>query len=128
MAAALTGRFARSDRLRASRDYRRVAAQGRRLASREFVVLVAPARPVATARVRLGITASRKVGNAVTRNRVKRAVREWFRSCRDGLGGGNDGLDVVVIARRAARELDSRGIAERLSSLLERGEGKVGRA
>ena len=53
-------------------------------------------------RARLGITASRKVGNAVTRNRVKRRIREWFRR------GGRDllaGLDVVVIARASAARL-----------------------
>jgi len=45
---------------------------------------------------RLGITVTRKVGNAVRRNRIKRLVREWFRSTRDGLGA----YDVVVIAKR----------------------------
>jgi ribonuclease P protein component len=118
--AAVTGRFTRSDRLRASRDYQRVAAQGHRAASHEFVVLVAPAGPVATATARLGITVSRKVGNAVVRNRVKRAVREWFRAFRSQIDGGTEGLDVVVIARRAAAELDSSRVAERLSSLLSR--------
>jgi len=125
MVAAGTGRFTRSDRLRASRDYRRVAARGRRLASREFVVLVAPGGPEPTDRVRLGITASRKVGNAVVRNRVKRAVREWFRSSRHSLAESNDGLDLVVIARRAAGELDAGGVADCLSALFASDAGKA---
>jgi ribonuclease P protein component len=118
--AAETGRFRRSDRLRVSRDYQRVAAQGDRFASSEFVMLVAPAGPTPTARLRLGITASRKVGNAVVRNRIKRAVREWFRRCRDRIDVGGNGLDVVVIARREAAKLDANDIAERLCSLLAR--------
>jgi ribonuclease P protein component len=46
---------------------------------------------------RLGIVASRKVGNAVTRNRAKRLVREAFRSTRDLFQAG---IDLVVIVRR----------------------------
>lgn len=48
---------------------------------------------------RLGITVSRKVStHAVIRNRIKRQVRECFRSCQNDLIG----LDLVVVARRAA--------------------------
>jgi ribonuclease P protein component len=46
---------------------------------------------------RLGITASRRVGNAPTRNRAKRVVREAFRALRAIFGAG---IDVVVIVRR----------------------------
>ncbi len=64
---------------------------------------------------RLGITASRKVGNAVVRNRVKRAIREWFREAWHDLP---EGVDVVVIARRAAAELEPREIVGELQKLL----------
>jgi ribonuclease P protein component len=60
------------------------------------------ARPSKQGRARLGVTASRKVGNAVVRNRVKRRIREWFR-----LGGQElvAGIDLVVIARASAARL-----------------------
>jgi ribonuclease P protein component len=45
---------------------------------------------------RLGITASRRVGNAAQRNRAKRLLREAFRCVRAGLPSG---LDLVVIVR-----------------------------
>ena len=45
---------------------------------------------------RLGITVTRKVGNAVRRNRIKRLVREWFRHCGAELGA----RDIVVVAKR----------------------------
>ena len=115
----MTGRFRRSDRLRVSRDYQRVAAQGDRFASEEFVLLVARAGPKATGRVRLGITASRRVGNAVVRNRVKRAVRDWFRSS-GRIEAGSEGLDIVVIARRTAASLDTGAIADCLCALVDR--------
>lgn len=51
---------------------------------------------------RLGIVASRKVGNAVERNRIKRVCRECFRTWP---GFVPDGIDLVVIARRGAHEL-----------------------
>jgi len=48
---------------------------------------------------RLGITVTRKVGDAVTRNRIKRLVREVFRQHRGRLPSG---LDVVWVAKQQA--------------------------
>jgi ribonuclease P protein component len=117
-----TGRFRRPDRLLRSSDYRRVSKQGRRIASREFVVLITPTAargslgPANGAFTRrIGITVSRKVGNAVVRNRLKRSVREWFRRNRDALAGD---IDMVVIARKPAAALDPNGVARALTRTL----------
>jgi ribonuclease P protein component len=64
---------------------------------------------------RIGITASRKVGNAVVRNQFKRRIREWFRTHRDEL---DPGLDLLVIARRSGARLDSGALDRRLRHLL----------
>jgi ribonuclease P protein component len=64
---------------------------------------------------RLGITVSRKVGNAVTRNRLKRVIREWFRVSRGGLSPAGD---LVVIARKGAGLLDAQEIRNELDGLL----------
>jgi ribonuclease P protein component len=86
---AQTGRFRRTDRLRRSIEFERVTRRGRRARGAAFVVLVAP-RVGSSADVqatRLGVTVSRKVGDAVVRNLVKRRIREWFRVQREsGIG------------------------------------------
>jgi ribonuclease P protein component len=64
---------------------------------------------------RLGVTVSRRVGNAVVRNRVKRGIREWFRRHRGEL---EEHLEVVVIARGATAELSAMEIANELNGLL----------
>lgn len=68
-----------------------------------------------TSRSRIGITVSRKVGNAVVRNRFKRRIREWFRAHRDEL---DPPVDLVVIARRPGGGLSLAELDARLRSLL----------
>lgn len=85
------------------------------MASRYFVIQVAPGEVDKTGFVRLGLTVSRRVGNAVVRNRVKRRVREWFRHRRENLG---DGVDLVVIARPEAAGLSYHEMARDLDALV----------
>ena len=106
----------RADRLRSPRDFRRVNEHGVRVASSNFVVLATPRPSHACGETpRLGITVSRRVGNAVTRNRVKRRVRECFRRRRDVLARP---VDVVVIARRGAARLGVHEVESELGSLF----------
>ena len=100
-----------------------MARVGRRTASRNFVFVLGPPAQAISGKTpgtsRLGVTVSRRVGNAVVRNRVKRAIREWYRQ-------GNNGLevtaprDLVVIARPGSRELKATAIWNELASLAER--------
>ena len=120
-----TGRFRRSDRLLDSRDFRRVLRRGRRYAHRDIVVITTPKsiKPSKSNRLiefcrsgsRLGITAGRKVGNAVVRNRFKRRVRAWFRARRSDFASE---VDLVVIARRSGASLSLEQLDTRLSKLL----------
>lgn len=85
-------------RLKTRADFLRVAA-ARRRAARPGLVLQAAARPQGLEgdAVRVGFTASRKVGNAVVRNRAKRRLRA---AAADVLGrDGQPGTDYVLIAR-----------------------------
>jgi ribonuclease P protein component len=75
-------------------DFRRVTRHGRRFETAYFLVFRFDRSDGRAAR--LGITVTRKVGNAVHRNRIKRVVREWFRSRHNELRS----CDLVVIAKR----------------------------
>ena len=66
---------------------------------------------------RLGLSVSRKVGNAVTRNAVRRRLKEVFYS---GLPGIPGNLDLVVSARPAAAEADFRELDEEFARSLRK--------
>ena len=67
-------------------------------------------------RPRIGITVPGKVANAVIRNRIKRWVREAFRSVAADLPP----VDLVVIARAGAGDVGLRGALEALGAARDR--------
>jgi ribonuclease P protein component len=112
----------RAGRISRSGDFDAVYQRGRSAANRQMVVY-AFRRPDAapTAPVRLGLSVSRKVGDAVARNRVKRVLRECFAALAPQPAAGTD---VVVIARPGVHEyLEEHGggvLGTRLAELMER--------
>lgn len=86
-------RFQREQRLRARPEFDRVFRKGRRLGGRLFMIL---ALPNGRRSHRLGLAVSRKIGNAVTRNRARRLLKEGFRRLQRP---EEQGLDLVVVAR-----------------------------
>ena len=63
---------------------------------------------------RLGITVSPKVGNAVTRNRIRRLLKENYRL----LQGLSEGYDIVLVARTRAAQAEFLSIKKDLVSAL----------
>jgi ribonuclease P protein component len=85
--------FPRRERLTAGADYRRVFRKGRRLDGALFTLIAAQN---GRDHWRLGLAASRRLGDATRRNRAKRLLRESFRRCRPG---GGACFDLVVIPK-----------------------------
>ena len=85
--------FPGTARLRTRSDFRRVLTRGVRIHTRNFILYVLHTPEKSS---RLGVTVSRKVGNAVARNRIKRCVREAFRL---DIQAMDETFDLVVIAK-----------------------------
>jgi len=89
-------RFPRTSRVRSQLDFNRVY-QGNVYAADNVLVVRAASNGLAYPR--LGLSVSKKVGNAVCRNRWKRLIREAFRRQQAQLPAG---LDLVVRPRKGA--------------------------
>lgn len=85
--------FPRAARIRRRREFLSLGRTGQKRRTEHFVLLLQRA---AASGSRLGITVSRKVGGAVTRNLLKRRIREAFR--RHEMRADFE-YDVVVIAK-----------------------------
>ncbi|MBX7136476.1 MAG: ribonuclease P protein component [Oligoflexia bacterium] len=105
--------FPPSARIRRKAEFERVQSLGKRHASTHFVILFAPA-PAGESR--LGTIISKKVDKrAARRNRLRRRLREIFRSNRAKL---TKIVDLVIIARREATELEFCEVEQELNRSL----------
>ena len=88
--------FGPKQRLRRTAQFQETYDQNRRWHGRHMVLFL---RSAPDASLRLGVVASKKVGNAPERARAKRRLREAFRRHRAGFTACTD--DVVLVARRS---------------------------
>ena len=125
-------RFPRAERLRRRVEFLDVQGHGRKLTAPHLLLFYsaaaapstheaaspAPRHPTADAdRLRIGFTVTRRFGNAVVRNRVKRLARELYRHHKDWfpLRGR-----LVIVARQGAEKLDYAGLEREVKQLCQR--------
>jgi ribonuclease P protein component len=114
--------FSAGDRLHRSAEFIRLQRKGVRIQCPHFVLYAGPLQHDVELS-RLGVTVSRKIGNAVIRNHVKRRVRECFRlALRQSIP---EGTSLVVIARSGAGEMASPEIYSELAAGIDKLTGRL---
>jgi ribonuclease P protein component len=116
--------FRIAQRVRVRRDFERAYNQGARIHGKFMTLFVLPN---GTETPRLGVSATRKLGSAVERNRAKRLARELFRRRKVAAG-----VDIIVVPRRemldapfASLEADFRAALDRRHRARPRRDPRV---
>ena len=105
--------FKKTERLAKRPQFERVMAEGGKKRVDRLCTIFSI--PNGLDKKRLGIIASKKIGNAVARNRVKRRIREIFRQIKHRM---EPALDIVVISGKDMVTLPYRVIEKKLSNAL----------
>jgi ribonuclease P protein component len=116
---------AKRRRLSRSGEFDRVYRDGSSHATRHLVLYSFPRAGEDDRNVRLGVSVSRKVGGAVERNRVKRALRDAFWELAEGL---RPGCDFVLVARPEIAGLVERDGAAAVRASIEEALAQTGAA
>ncbi|HEX9331365.1 MAG TPA: ribonuclease P protein component [Anaerolineales bacterium] len=106
----------RKFRLTRSEDFKRVRRFGKSYAHPLIVLIV---QTHDQPRVKLGVTAGRTVGTAISRNRAKRLLREAIRPLIPNIASG---LDLILIARPGLVSATLEETRQALLSLLQRAQ------
>ena len=100
-------------RVKREKDFKEIFQYGTSFANRKFVVYQLEKQQN---HFRVGLSVSKKLGNAVTRNQIKRRIRHILLSVREHLA---DNVDFVVIARKGVEGLDYAEMEKNLLHVLK---------
>ena len=106
--------FSKADRILKRPDFIHLSKYGIKIQNKNFVAVF---QKGGIDRPRIGITVSKRVGGAVTRNRLKRLVREFFRLHKHLFTGY---LDINIIAKKTASQRPSKEIYASLQDILDK--------
>jgi len=107
--------FSKSDRILKRQTFRRVYDSGKKVRARFFTAFILPNSQDHS---RLGITATRKTGNSVERNRSRRRVRELYRRNKWRVPSG---VDIVINVKDNLARAEYDELARDFAVLWERG-------
>jgi ribonuclease P protein component len=105
--------FPKAERMLKRSDFLQLSSRSRKIHSQHFIILRGEASGLST---RIGITVSRKTGNAVARNRSKRLIREFYRLNKELFGSS----DYNIIAKPGTPRLEFMDLVRELKSALQR--------
>lgn len=104
--------FRKGERIRKRADFRRALREGVRYQTPHFRISISPN---GLSHGRLGITAGKKIGSAVQRNRLKRRIREFYRQNKDRFPVSSD---LLIAAKEGAASLNFWQVSEELKGLF----------
>ncbi|MBA4366477.1 MAG: ribonuclease P protein component [Desulfobacterium sp.] len=108
-----TFHYDKSARIRKRSEFISLSNNGQKLKNEHFIAVIRPGRSTVT---RLGITVTKKIGCAATRNRIKRLTREYFRLNRHRTQGI---WDINIIARNESSAISSKIAFSSLEKLFD---------
>ncbi|MBD1379861.1 ribonuclease P protein component [Metabacillus arenae] len=103
------------NRVKKNEDFQKIFKQGKSMANRQFVIYLLD-QPEEK-EFRLGLSVSKKIGNAVTRNRIKRLIRQVFLEEKELL---QNRKDYLIIARKPASEMGYEEVKKSLQHLFRK--------
>ncbi|WP_144461601.1 ribonuclease P protein component [Siminovitchia fortis] len=104
-------------RIKENAEFQIVFKKGKSVANRQFIIYMLEKE--GQAHFRIGLSVSKKIGNAVTRNRVKRYIRQVFHELEEQVSHNKD---FVIIARKPAAEMDYHSVKKSLEHVLRLGK------
>jgi ribonuclease P protein component len=102
-------------RIKKNDEFQEVFNKGESFGNRQFVVYVLE-KPNQD-HFRIGLSVSKKIGNAVVRNQIKRYIRQSFLELMEDIRVGRD---YVIIARKPSAEMDFFSVKSSLIHVLKR--------
>lgn len=100
-------------RIKSNEDFQKVFKKGKSFANRQFVVYCLPKE--GQEKFRIGLSVSKKLGNAVLRNQIKRYIRQVFLELKEEV---RPDMDYVIIARHPAATLNFHETKQSLQHVL----------
>lgn len=102
-------------RVKKNSEFQEIFRTGKSFANRELVIYYKEKHT--QHHFRYGVSVGKKIGNAVTRNKIKRHIREVFKDMQQQI---KPNIDMIIIARKPTVQMNTYQIKKSLSHLLRK--------